>query len=59
MLLINGLSTSRHISVAGLGAETPVAPNNTAGGRARNRRVDIVLMKPAITNIRDSQGAAQ
>jgi flagellar motor protein MotB len=45
--------------VAGLGAGNPVAPNSTASGRARNRRVEIVLMRSAATNIGDTQGAAQ
>lgn len=33
------------ISAIGFGSDKPVAPNNTPEGRARNRRIDIVIMK--------------
>jgi flagellar motor protein MotB len=29
--------------VVGLGADRPLAPNDTDAGRARNRRVEIIL----------------
>ncbi|WP_437538612.1 OmpA family protein [Sorangium sp. So ce726] len=32
------------IEVAGMGAEQPVAPNDTAGGRAQNRRIDVMIL---------------
>ncbi|MBE7437711.1 MAG: OmpA family protein [Spirochaetales bacterium] len=34
----------RRFSYRGFGARTPVAPNTTAEGRARNRRVEILIM---------------
>jgi len=37
--------TGKRISLAGYAAEHPVAGNGTAGGRARNRRVEIVLTR--------------
>jgi outer membrane protein OmpA-like peptidoglycan-associated protein len=41
-LVASGVEASR-ITVVGLGSERPVAANDTAEGRARNRRVDIIL----------------
>lgn len=35
------------LSIAGYGEFHPIAPNSTADGRAMNRRVDIVLLRPA------------
>ncbi|WP_437994235.1 OmpA family protein [Sorangium sp. So ce145] len=32
------------IEVAGMGAKQPVAPNDTAGGRAQNRRIDVTVL---------------
>ena len=43
-LIAQGVAASR-IQVAGLGAEQPIASNKTAGGRARNRRVEIILLR--------------
>lgn len=34
---------ARHMEVEGLGPDQPVADNETAEGRARNRRVEIIL----------------
>ncbi|MCC5989856.1 MAG: OmpA family protein [Pararhodobacter sp.] len=42
VLIANGATASR-ISVAGRGFSEPVASNNTAAGRAENRRVEIVI----------------
>ena len=35
----------KRVSLAGYAAQHPVAPNATASGRARNRRVEIVLTR--------------
>lgn len=42
--LVKAGVTSGRIVVIGHGESDPVAPNNTARGRARNRRVEIVLI---------------
>ena len=47
-LLQQGVETAR-ISVVGLGPDQPVADNSTNQGRARNRRVEIVLSGDPIT----------
>jgi outer membrane protein OmpA-like peptidoglycan-associated protein len=41
-LVAQGVEAS-HIGVEGLGPDQPVADNATAEGRARNRRVEIIL----------------
>jgi outer membrane protein OmpA-like peptidoglycan-associated protein len=41
-LVQRGVDAAR-ISVVGLGADRPLAPNDTDAGRARNRRVEIIL----------------
>ncbi len=43
-LIEAGISESR-ISTKGFGAENPVATNDTAEGRAENRRIEIVIVK--------------
>ncbi|WP_176061397.1 type VI secretion system protein TssL, long form [Paraburkholderia sp. BCC1876] len=43
-LLAAGLDANRSITVTGRGDEQPVATNQTADGRAQNRRVEIVLV---------------
>ena len=51
-LIAHGVSAPR-LAAAGYAALHPVASNKTAAGRARNRRVDIVLQRiyPAPTNV--------
>jgi outer membrane protein OmpA-like peptidoglycan-associated protein len=44
-LVAQGVSATR-ISIEGKGERQPVADNSTADGRARNRRVEIVLREP-------------
>ena len=45
-LLAHGVVASR-LSSAGYGSENPVASNATAGGRAANRRVEVVILRRA------------
>ena len=39
------------LSAAGYGEWRPVAPNDTAEGKARNRRVDIVILDPQVAKM--------
>lgn len=41
-LVANGVARD-HVAAKGLGSVNPVAPNDTADGRARNRRVEILV----------------
>lgn len=41
-LVERGVDAAR-LTAVGLGADTPVAPNDTAEGRARNRRVEVIV----------------
>ena len=43
-LVLNGIFPTRLV-VKGLGPENPIAPNNTADGRARNRRIEFYRVK--------------
>jgi outer membrane protein OmpA-like peptidoglycan-associated protein len=45
-LVARGVDAAR-LSAVGLGSEMPMAPNDTAEGRARNRRVEIIVEGPA------------
>ncbi|HEY0970903.1 MAG TPA: OmpA family protein, partial [Gemmatimonadales bacterium] len=45
-LIAEGIDPTR-ITATGYGESRPVDDNSTATGRARNRRVDIVILKPA------------
>jgi chemotaxis protein MotB len=50
---------ANHLSAAGYGEFHPVASNKTAEGRAQNRRLDIVILKPFQGVIEDSQSSKQ
>lgn len=43
--LVQGTVESSRITVEGVGARQPVASNRTADGRARNRRVEVILTR--------------
>jgi outer membrane protein OmpA-like peptidoglycan-associated protein len=47
-LIAQGVPASR-IDVAGLGLSAPIADNATTDGRARNRRVEIVVSGAPLT----------
>ncbi len=47
-LIGTGIAASS-IDVAGLGPSQPIADNSTDAGRARNRRVEIVISGPPLT----------
>ncbi|QHN04056.1 OmpA family protein [Granulicella sp. WH15] len=49
LLLVDRATTPEQISAAGYAEFHPVADNATADGRAKNRRVDIVLLSPTVT----------
>ena len=42
-LIANGTSPEERIIAIGYGASRPLMPNNTAAGRAANRRIDLVI----------------
>lgn len=42
-------------TVVGRGETEPIVPNNSAANRARNRRVDIVLLTPMAANVPDQR----
>jgi OOP family OmpA-OmpF porin len=42
-LTYNGFKPSDRVNAVGYGDSKPIAPNTTAGGRAQNRRVDLIL----------------
>jgi chemotaxis protein MotB len=47
VLLAGGVSPAR-LSVAGYADQRPLAANGTAAGRARNRRVELVVLRRAL-----------
>jgi type VI secretion system protein ImpK len=44
-LLQQGLSNAARVTVEGKGADAPVASNDTADGRAKNRRVEVLIAR--------------
>ncbi len=46
-LLQDSVSKPTRLTAEGMGETRPIAPNNTAAGRAQNRRVEIILMERA------------
>ena len=49
-LIRNGVR-ARRLSAAGFAAQHPAATNATATGRARNRRIEIVVLRPAAAEV--------
>jgi type VI secretion system protein ImpK len=43
-ILANGMTDPKRLTAQGLGESDPIVPNDTAENRARNRRVEIVLL---------------
>jgi chemotaxis protein MotB len=50
---------ARHLSAAGYGEFHPVSGNDTASGRAQNRRLDIVILTPFQPMQGNAQGSTQ
>jgi len=48
LLIADGKLPAGRLSAAGYGEHRPLAPNDSPEARARNRRVDIVVLDPAI-----------
>ena len=46
-LLTTSINKPSRLTAEGLGETRPVAPNDSAGGRAQNRRVEVILMERA------------
>jgi outer membrane protein OmpA-like peptidoglycan-associated protein len=53
--LVSAGVDSMRIRAAGMGSSTPVSPNTTPAGRARNRRIEIMLV-PAASDSAESVG---
>jgi outer membrane protein OmpA-like peptidoglycan-associated protein len=49
-LVAQGINRSR-ITAKGLGEESPVAGNDTAAGREKNRRVDVIILNEGVTSL--------
>jgi outer membrane protein OmpA-like peptidoglycan-associated protein len=45
-LVARGVAAAR-LTAVGLGMNAPISANDTAEGRARNRRVDVILLEPS------------
>ena len=48
MLTSSGVDEDRVVS-DGYGMDFPVAPNDSEEGRAKNRRVEVVILEPGMT----------
>jgi outer membrane protein OmpA-like peptidoglycan-associated protein len=44
-LIRNGYAESERVDIAGFGAENPLVPNNSPANRARNDRVEVIILK--------------
>ncbi|MDM9559504.1 MULTISPECIES: DotU family type VI secretion system protein [Bordetella] len=58
-LLEGRLDNPSRVRAEGRGDADPVAPNDTAAGRSRNRRVEITLMVPPVPRAETVEGAQQ
>lgn len=58
-LLETRLDDPQRVRAEGRGDADPVAPNDTAAGRARNRRVEITLMVPPVPRGETVEGVGQ
>jgi len=58
-ILEKRLDDPRRVRAEGRGDADPVAPNDTAANRARNRRVEITLLVPPVPRSSTVEGAAQ
>jgi outer membrane protein OmpA-like peptidoglycan-associated protein len=52
-LVAQGISRVR-ITAKGLGEESPVARNDTASGREKNRRVEVIILNEGVTSLNQS-----
>ncbi|OZI35319.1 hypothetical protein CEG14_09465 [Bordetella genomosp. 1] len=58
-ILEDRLDNPRRVRAEGRGEADPVAPNDSAANRARNRRVEITLLVPPLPRAQTVEGAAR